>query len=333
MQIGKFKTHTMGNPLKDDSGAPLLNPTKWQKFAQYLPLKGKPPAASTNLPPRGAPPVSTLQSDPSTQLESNTPTNTAAAVASPPPAGSGRSIGTRCKSAFQQRRAELMGDGLDGARATDQAAAESVFQTLRLHYKGKPKSNNKFYGGNAAQEKKTQRTENARKSLDIMTRLTQQDASPGAYIAAGVGNCEEMTEAAVALAQGIGARAEHWLLAGSVNPHSICVIGQIPPSVAAASASAGGAPSLDVFAGANVHVVDLWAGICCPAEQYKDAFIDKMQSWRADSKEIGHFVLDPDTGIETRALVSPTSTQWLNDTVHARPQRLVDLLAQRSSGS
>ncbi|RWA46790.1 hypothetical protein AU476_35400 [Cupriavidus sp. UYMSc13B] len=181
-------------------------------------------------------------------------------------------------SRVRQWLADLNGIGVwPDPRFFNGILASCAYQVVRQHFKRRYKSSNKRHipGTPAYHQERHARAQH------FLGPLQAENRSLDDRLALGVGNCSEMASAAAELVLRCGAQARVW---GACDPgrnvitHEFALVG----------------PNLLQHSPDNFHnehslwVVDPWAGLCCPAPVYGQAFSEKMRCWAAEGKQVFH---------------------------------------------
>lgn len=117
----------------------------------------------------------------------------------------------------------------------------------------------------------------------------------------GAGNCDQMAAVAMHLILESGGTASVWRVPG----HVFTVVGRIEP-VNWRSTLDFADPSFQ-----DVWIIDAWAGISCKAENYVQAYKDKMAIWEKEGRKIS--TVDKTVSPPEFRLLSPTDPAWINN--------------------
>lgn len=128
------------------------------------------------------------------------------------------------------------------------------------------------------------------------TRNPRTLLSGKSVVKAGAGNCGEMATLSREIINTSGGRAYEWFAGDS---HAFTVVG-------GPSKKPLGSVKFDEPEWADAWVVDPWAGIACPANQYTQKLEQTMGKWAADGWVIR-------TGADDA--MSPTNKQWLDELI------------------
>lgn len=90
---------------------------------------------------------------------------------------------------------------------------------------------------------------------------------------AGAGNCGEMAGSAAQIVNKSGGYAEQWFIPG--QDHSFTIVGRPPAK-----------PKSDFSNFDGCWVADPWTGIVCEAKDYPKKYVDKMNEWADQKKEV-----------------------------------------------
>jgi hypothetical protein len=143
---------------------------------------------------------------------------------------------------------------------------------------------------------------------EIVTWLYTRTAAPNyseSIMKVGAGNCDQMAHVAVDTINLSGGDAR----IAQVKGHTFAVVG-----------GPKGGQITSGFKGpewADAWVVDPWAGISCPAGDYRNQFEQRMQEWSRSGKQI----LISDGGTPPQSVWrDPRDPGWINATVHGDAQ-------------
>lgn len=169
-------------------------------------------------------------------------------------------------------------------------AARVVQQVVREYFKDRLKAYNKSYDSasmpHGMQWKGIQGPVRQAEAYSVLDGLRQRRAPLEERVAAGVGNCLELSVLATVLARSLGLHADAWSYRSPEGgePHMFCIIGQVPPGDAS---RASDTPELfgDTRA-EHLWTVDPWSGVCCPSKDFDMNFLQKMKQWAKDGKVI-----------------------------------------------
>ena len=212
----------------------------------------------------------------------------------------------------------------------NQLVGEVVYQTLRSHYKGRPKTSNWVYaeGAPVSKEKASRRAANAERSGELLHQFDTLGAPLEDYLAEGIGNCQVLASAVVALARSLGVKANIWHFVDredeededgdlqSSATHAVCVIGEVF-SLDDPKRPAGKYERIGQVDAEHLVTVDLWSGLCSPSKEFAQDFRKKMNDKSAVRKQIEFEVPAEEGtvgGIELQHL-SPAGAEWLGMTV------------------